>query len=765
MATISVAGVIRDHSHKSLRIRRRLGSRSTAEFSLWHEGTSDIERLSSVIVDHGSTRLFRGFAEPREHRRALTSHMTIELTCIDAHYLADKRITSGSFAGDTCGAIVTSLITDILAAEGITAGTIEDGPVLEDVEFEQDRVSDAIQKMADAAGFVWWIDPQLQLHFCARGSVLAPFPINGSTVLADSVKVERTGGQYANRIYIRDTASMVEDVAEQARIALIEGGTGIVERVVDAWHLRDEDTSDAAADSKLTDVAQEEIRLEFQTRNHGLDVGQTITADFPEHRIDELDFTINSLTIHEDVTHSDYPILYTVDASYGPTPQTSAQRLTKLSNRGADISGAVAPLAESAGSVPYTGIQDVPDQRLLGRWAGTTGVAQPVTLHASLNLNGSGVLSVVGGGSFTGDLAGAELTDSTQNVTILADASFPDVDIRPQSGGWLDVQIPDPASAGEVIASFKLDGVNGYVHIATGSNTSGKYAPLVEMRPTDATHGCTIRAEVTDTGAVPCLDLDVRVIGGGFVSNRNEMLRVTNNGLAVLIAGADGNIQADAFLSISGGGPSFLEPTQFQDRIQIDEIAEPSASGVGFAYLYADEDDHRLRVSINAEAYETLAYVSEILELAPLDCYRFGPPYPGGVEFDSDGETGTLTYEWDATNKRTWAKWVSASGTTQNWELKIPIRLVGFNAWTNIKIEYQTDSGSADGSIDISLLGTDGNAATLSGGVALSGSLATETITVSAGTFVDGAWITLTIRFSSKDNVGAYAGRLEVNWT
>lgn len=339
---VTVAGIEREIAWGSLRINRRLGARSTASFDVHHEGVEDIDRLSSVLIEDGATRLFRGFTQPRSKPLSGTNHSRITVTCTDAHSLADWTIVNASYPAQASGTTVAAIITSHLAAKGITAGTIQTGPSFGALEYFQERASDVISKLAADSGFVWWIDPDLALHFVEPGSIDAPFPLDGETALADSVEVDRPDSGYANRIYIRGTDIVANNASEQTRIAAITGGSGIIEAVVDGWHLQDGTSQQEAADNRVADLAQEEIRLKCATRYKGFDVGQTVPVTFTDQRLTAHDMTILSVTIAVDHNDTHRGAVYTIDARSGPVPVSASTKMTRITQRGADIVGAIA---------------------------------------------------------------------------------------------------------------------------------------------------------------------------------------------------------------------------------------------------------------------------------------------------------------------------------------------------------------------------------------------------------------------------------------
>jgi hypothetical protein len=90
----------------------------------------------------------------------------------------------------------------------------------------------------------------------------------------------------------------IDDTTEQARVAALEGGSGIVEDVEDHSQDNPQLTTDQAIDlaqSLLNRYAIQGRQLIFDTTRNGLSLGQTLTIFFPEHAIWNGQFIITEI--------------------------------------------------------------------------------------------------------------------------------------------------------------------------------------------------------------------------------------------------------------------------------------------------------------------------------------------------------------------------------------------------------------------------------------------------------------------------------------
>ena len=105
----------------SLNIEDQIDSRSSANFAindLRDEFT--FQKGQQVRVEHNDNLLFAGFIEMSE--KVALSHVgnyVHQITCVDNHYLADKRIVVMAETNTTAGAMVEQIVERYLESEGV----------------------------------------------------------------------------------------------------------------------------------------------------------------------------------------------------------------------------------------------------------------------------------------------------------------------------------------------------------------------------------------------------------------------------------------------------------------------------------------------------------------------------------------------------------------------------------------------------------------------------------------------------------------------
>jgi hypothetical protein len=156
-----------------------------------------------VEVCNDETLEFSGVIDIPQKKKVHNGEMLHTLQCIDWHYLADKRIIAKAYEDTLAGDIVQDIVDEILVDEDVTVGTIQNGPVVNEAVFNYVRVSDALDALAEKAGFWWMIDETKQIHFVSRSTYSAPFSVTNTDMAKDSISVEQGNTQYRNRQYIK----------------------------------------------------------------------------------------------------------------------------------------------------------------------------------------------------------------------------------------------------------------------------------------------------------------------------------------------------------------------------------------------------------------------------------------------------------------------------------------------------------------------------------------------------------------------------------
>jgi len=202
--TVTIGGVEKDLIRKSLSIDLRIEERTIAQFALYDETAGyHYEQGEAVLIyDQDGDLVFGGIIDVPEEQ-LVGDGFVHSIRCIDYHYHADKRIAAESYVDTDAGDIARDLLVKYLAPEGITAGTIQDGPEIVSAVVNYVTVSKALDALAEKSGFIWYIDENKELHFEERYTHAAPWIAYSSHMIKGRTKLQHGHRQYRNRQYIR----------------------------------------------------------------------------------------------------------------------------------------------------------------------------------------------------------------------------------------------------------------------------------------------------------------------------------------------------------------------------------------------------------------------------------------------------------------------------------------------------------------------------------------------------------------------------------
>ena len=203
----------------SLSTESRIEERSTAFFVVADTpGTGNYVRGMPVsILDPDSTQIFGGFIDtPGRTRQGVGSVLLHDISCMDNHYLADKRLVVKVYTSQTLKTIVEDIHADYLAAEGVTIGEVQTGPTIESAIFNYVHPSEAFDVLKEISGFTWYIDVDKKLYFIDRTTNAAAFNLDNVIYRPIKGSVHYSSGNplYRNRQFIRGGTGLTAQQTE-----------------------------------------------------------------------------------------------------------------------------------------------------------------------------------------------------------------------------------------------------------------------------------------------------------------------------------------------------------------------------------------------------------------------------------------------------------------------------------------------------------------------------------------------------------------------
>jgi len=214
---ILLGGVEFDVDYGSLSLSGRIAERTTCSFVAWDlEGDLGVvsEGTPCQVYNPAGTVVFDGFVVVAEVIRPNPDDTPRrwQVDATDFHYLADKRSVADAWYTTDAGVIVQAMITDVLADEGVSAGTIDAGPELTEVVFAYIPVSQAMDRICAVTGYTWWIDTSKQLHYTPKTGA-ASVTVDAADCKAAPV-LRRASPEYRNRQTVRGAKGYTDSQVE-----------------------------------------------------------------------------------------------------------------------------------------------------------------------------------------------------------------------------------------------------------------------------------------------------------------------------------------------------------------------------------------------------------------------------------------------------------------------------------------------------------------------------------------------------------------------
>ena len=206
MISITIDSVNRDVDIQqfSVRYSQRLSNEpATLDFAM--EAISSPPPVGAeVILDVDGTRVFKGTITERADAISSGSmHVSYQYRCVDGFYELDRRLVIKAYENSTVKDVVEDILANYTSGFTLTAPTITAN--VSTVRFNYEEPSSCIQKLCDAAGYSWYIDPFDVVTIFPSSDVPAPFEVNevDGHVLARSIAFDGNISELKNVIRVR----------------------------------------------------------------------------------------------------------------------------------------------------------------------------------------------------------------------------------------------------------------------------------------------------------------------------------------------------------------------------------------------------------------------------------------------------------------------------------------------------------------------------------------------------------------------------------
>lgn len=302
---------------KSLRIAPRADHRNECSFTIITTAATFLPKVGQelIVTESGVTK-FGGIVKvaPAERPGAGTGNTTtiyVDVMSDGYSSIAARRTVTAWYAGKTCGYIVGKMITDYLADEGITAGTVNAGVTLSSYVKGATSIKEILDELADLSGYKWYIDDNKALQFLQEDTITAAaHDIVEGGVFTDfrDVQVEENLEMYRNKQFILggvlgDGSTLVyskQIAAEITARQAIEGGSGVYGNVFQDTNILTDADAEVAADNLLKKYGTVPITLTFNSDTNDWVAGTKLLVNLPTFGI-----STNTYFLIEEVTVRD----------------------------------------------------------------------------------------------------------------------------------------------------------------------------------------------------------------------------------------------------------------------------------------------------------------------------------------------------------------------------------------------------------------------------------------------------------------------------
>jgi len=162
-------------------------------------------RMSAIVYTQGyaggESTIFAGTIDTVERDTPLPGGIPLyqSISCIDYSAYTDRFYVAEIYEDMAAGDIMADIVLKYLADDGVTAGSLIDGPTITRAMFDYTTVNAAFNELANITGYLWWIDNKKRLHFIDRAATVAPWAIVAGGGGYSNPKINLTREQYRNQ--------------------------------------------------------------------------------------------------------------------------------------------------------------------------------------------------------------------------------------------------------------------------------------------------------------------------------------------------------------------------------------------------------------------------------------------------------------------------------------------------------------------------------------------------------------------------------------
>jgi hypothetical protein len=167
-----------------------------------------------LILENGVRRFGGMLVEPEEAATPANDKLRVNCRAVEFSGICDRRFVARPYTNEAIEDIVTDIVMQDLADEGISTTGVEAGPIIKKAVFNWVSVTEAFNDLAELTGMTWRIDENRVLQFRNRASVAAPGPLTNINIKNGTLRVRPDRQQYRNHQVLRAPAGLTDPRTE-----------------------------------------------------------------------------------------------------------------------------------------------------------------------------------------------------------------------------------------------------------------------------------------------------------------------------------------------------------------------------------------------------------------------------------------------------------------------------------------------------------------------------------------------------------------------
>ncbi|KXZ39488.1 hypothetical protein SAMN05661008_00326 [Alkalithermobacter thermoalcaliphilus JW-YL-7 = DSM 7308] len=397
---------------ESLRISREVKDYS-ADFTLIlnSQQASQIQITQDVeILGMFNKPLFGGLISNLSFEYIDEDNIFVEVQCTNYNIIPKRRTISARInqepsnpnpEEDTnrAGFWIRQYILPLLEEEGVTEGWIEAGVQLAETEIEEfntKSLKEILDVMAEASGFIWYIDHRKKLYFDSYISTATDHIEEDRIIKANAdfrnIRVNQDLSNYANKLFIiggeyqgeeelppenlteDDYIYFVKELSDEiVRMSAINGDSGVWGRVIEDANIKTLEYAEYLADNLLDQFGTPPIELEYETFKEIYVPGDYIYADIPMFGLNMDKFVVDSVEISDNGTYLNYRVRASSRKNNNLPKENFFDYMAKLTRKAKEkgktiINNSGGSTGENFDNINWIEVSDAPDIENFDLW-------------------------------------------------------------------------------------------------------------------------------------------------------------------------------------------------------------------------------------------------------------------------------------------------------------------------------------------------------------------------------------------------------------